>query len=98
MSDSQLIELFKKVDSNTLWGMAIQVAINKGSDIGQLVLDLQSQHRDNPAIMRSMLGEQLTNYITEPLSKPQIYAKAQAITIKRSKRGRKASHGIPENS
>lgn len=54
-----IIQLLKTVSPETLWGLAIQkVVFNENSErVMDLVIDLRSQARDNPAVMQEILGD-----------------------------------------
>lgn len=62
----KLIDLLKTVDRCSICGLAIHSAIKNNNDIGELVLELQSQYIDNPDLMKKILGVDLADYIMKP--------------------------------
>lgn len=60
-----IIELLKGVYTGTIWGMAIEqvVKVEGGYRIMDLVIDLRGQARDNPVIMRDILGDEVYDAI-----------------------------------
>jgi hypothetical protein len=56
----RIIELLKKVETRTIWGLGIERAVNNPDayKVMDLVIDLRSQARDNGPVMRDILGDE----------------------------------------
>jgi hypothetical protein len=84
------MELLRGVNKDTIWGTAIYQCLKSDGNIGELVLELQSQYMDSPSVAISILGEELAKYIMRPLDKPKSYSfPIFTSTDKRERRGRK---------
>jgi hypothetical protein len=55
--NSTLYKLLKKIDGNNIWAIAIKTALDTKSDLNQLVTELRSQAKDNPEMMKKILGQ-----------------------------------------
>lgn len=72
MSDNKLRELLLNVREDTIWGKAIHNVLNTRCDLSQLVLELQSQWKDDNEIMLGILGPEACDYIMKPLTKTKL--------------------------
>lgn len=60
---ARLLDSFAKVEPDTAWGHALNVFCRNApckheNELQQLMLDMRSQNKDNPELMRKMLGDQ----------------------------------------
>lgn len=57
--EERFLNCLTAVDSNSIWGLAIQKVLGDVSEekFRALVVQLKSQERDNPQIMREILNE-----------------------------------------
>jgi len=58
--------LLKKVPKDSIWGEAIYHCLNTDGDIGELVLELQSQWLDNPLMLESIVGKEVCKELIKP--------------------------------
>lgn len=63
---AEIIELLKKVNTDSIWGTGIRLVVQSpnSAKIIDLVIDLRSQARDNPALMMDILGYEAFEAIT----------------------------------
>jgi hypothetical protein len=59
----EIAQLLKAVPDTTIWGIAIKRALRNKHKVHSLILQLQSQAKDNVEMMSSILGESLTEKI-----------------------------------
>lgn len=75
-----ITELLKKVERNSIWGEAIHACLERNGDVGELVLELQSQWFDNPTMMESIVGRELCRLLIKPFKPTMDKAGKYAIT------------------
>ena len=61
LDQQSLLEMFHQVTHNSVWGIICRKATL--NDLDSLVMSLKSQLKDNPLMMRSIIGTELYNVV-----------------------------------